>query len=170
MVDKVGADNADDEFKEQIIRNYISIMEEKIKDGDVGAVSTSDNNTDGYYLVKWCSDPYTLQEDIMNTTFTDYEVIEKGDMVCDALYYNPLPYDDMKHWYELSSHEALIPLQQVLHTGIKMESLSDANKPSKSGKKIIRCLKRKNIVKINESDIDEIFEEMERREDINVDA
>ena len=170
LVDKVGADNADDEFKEQIIRNYISIMEEKIKDGDVGAVSTSDNNTDGYYLVKWCSDPYTLQEDIMNTTFTDYEVIEIGDMVCDGLYYNPLPYDDMKHWYELSSHEALIPLQQVLHTGIKMESLSDANKPSKSGKKFIRCLKRKKVVKINESDIDEIFEEMERREDINVDA
>ena len=46
LVDKVGADNEDDEFKEQIIRNYISIMEEKIKDGDVGAVSTSDNNTD----------------------------------------------------------------------------------------------------------------------------
>ena len=170
LVDKVGASNADDEFTEQIIRNYISIMEEKIKDGDVGAVSTSDNNMDGYYLVKWCSDPYTLQEDIMNTTFTDYEVIEKGYMVCDGLYYNPLPYDDMKHWYELSSHEVLIPLQQVLHTGIKMESLSDANKPSNSGTKLFRCLKRRKVLKINESDIDEIFEEMERREDIDVDA
>ena len=91
LVDKEGADNVDDKFKQQIIHNYISIMEEKIKDGDVGAVSTSDNNTDGYYLVKWCSDPYTLQEDIMNTTFTDYEVIEEGDMVCDALYYNLVP-------------------------------------------------------------------------------
>ena len=28
----------------------------------------------------------------------------------------------------------------------------------------------KKVVKINESDIDEIFEEMERREDIDVDA
>ena len=77
---------------------------------------------------------------------------------------------NMKHWYELSSHEALIPLQQVLHTGIKMESLSDANKPSNSGTKFIRCLKRNKVLKINESDIDEIFEEMERREDIDVDA
>jgi len=51
-----------------------------------------------------------------------------------------------------------------------MESLSDANKPSNSDKKFIRCLKRKKLLKINESDIDEIFEEMERREDIDVDA
>ena len=51
-----------------------------------------------------------------------------------------------------------------------MESLSDTNKPSKLGKKFIRCLKRKKVVKINESDIDEIVEEMERREDIDVDA
>ena len=91
-------------------------------------------------------------------------------MVCDALYYNPVPYNDMKHWYELSSHEALIPLQQVLHTGIKMESLSDANKPSNSGTKLFRSLKRIKVLKINESDIDKIFEEIERREDIDVDA
>ena len=144
LVDKEGADNVDEKFKQQIIHNYISIMEEKIKDGDVGAVPTSDNNTDGYYLVKWCSDPYTLQEDIVNTTLADYEVIEEGDMVCDAMYCNPVPYNNMKYWLELSSHKTLIPLQQVLHTGIKMETLLDANKPSKSGEKIIRFLKRKN--------------------------
>ena len=51
-----------------------------------------------------------------------------------------------------------------------MESLSDANKPSNSGTKLFRSLKRRKVLKINESDIDEIFEEMERREDIDIDA
>ena len=58
----------------------------------------------------------------------------------------------------------------MLHTGIKMESLSDANKPSNSDTKLFRSLKRRKVLKINESDIDEIFEEMERREDIDVDV
>ena len=72
-------------------------MKEKIIGGDVGTVSTSDNNTDGYYLVKWYGDPYTLQENIVNSTFSGYEVIKQGHMVCNALYYNPVPYNDMKH-------------------------------------------------------------------------
>ena len=55
-------------------------------------------------------------------------------MVCDAVYYNPVPYNNMKHWYELSNDKALIPLQQVLHTGIVMESLSYENKPINRGK------------------------------------
>ena len=34
----------------------------------------------------------------------------------------------------------------------------------------MRCLKRKKVKKITESDIDEIVEEMERRLDIDVEA
>ena len=170
MVDKKGAESVDDEFQWQIIHNYIDIMADKIVDEDVGAVSTSDENTDGYYLVKWCGNPYTLQENLVNTTFSDNQVIEQGEMVCDAVYYNPVPYDNMKTWYELSNDKALIPLQQVLRTGIIMESLSDENKPINCGKKFMRCLKRKKVKKITESDIDEIVEEIERRLDIDVEA
>ena len=51
-------------------------MAEKIINGDVGAVSTSDEKTDGYYLVKWCGSPYKLQESLVNTSFLGNGTIE----------------------------------------------------------------------------------------------
>ena len=32
-----------------------------IREGEVGAVETTDDVTMGYYIVKWTSEPYTLQ-------------------------------------------------------------------------------------------------------------
>ena len=86
MVNKKGAEDVDDEFQRQIIHNCIDIRTDKIVDEDAGTVSTSDENTDGYYLMKWCGNPYTLQENLVNTTFSDNQVIEQEDMVCDAVY------------------------------------------------------------------------------------
>ena len=86
-------------------------MAEKIAEGEVGAVSTSDDETDGYYLVKWCGIPYTLQESAVNTSFLDNDTMEPGEMVCKAIYYNPVQLEDMKYWYTLSKYKALIPLQ-----------------------------------------------------------
>ena len=71
-------------------------MAEKIINRDVGAVSTSDDKTDGYYLIKWCGNPYTLQESLVNTSFLGNNTIESGAMVCDAVYLNPLPYENLK--------------------------------------------------------------------------
>ena len=76
----------------------------------------------------------------------------------------------MKYWYFLSKYEALIPLQQVLRTGIKMHPISNENKPNVKGQKAMRNLKRRKAVKIDESDVEEIGEEMARREDIDVEA
>ena len=171
MVEKQGADNVDEKFQEQIIHNYINLMTEKITNGYVGAVSTSDEKTDGYYLVKWCGNLYTLQESLVNTSFLGNNTIESGAMVCDAVYLNPLPYENLKkNWYEVTTHKALIPLQQVLRTGIKMNSLSDDNKTSSSGKKFLRFMKQRTAVKIDESEVEEISEEMARRFDVDIEA
>ena len=170
MVDKKGMENEDDGFERQIIHNYMDLMAEKIAEGEVGAVSTSDDKTDGYYLVKWCGIPYTLQESVVNTSFLDNDTMEPGEMVCKAMYYNPVQLENMKYWYFLSRYEALIPLQQVLRTGIKMHPISNENKPNGKGQKAMRNLKRKKAVKIDESDVEEIGEEMARREDIDVEA
>ena len=170
MTDKQGTENEDEEFQQQIIHNYVDLMAEKIAEGEVGAVSTSDDKTDGYYLVKWCGSPYTLQESTVNTSFLDKDAMEPGEMVCKAIYYNPMQLEDMKYWYFLSRYEALIPLQQVLRTGIKMHPISNDNKPNVKGQKVMRNLKRRKAVKIDESDVEEIGEEMARREDIDIEA
>ena len=170
MVDKKGTENEDEEFQQQIIHNCMDLMAEKIAEGEVGAVSTSDDKTDGYYLVKWCGIPYTLQESVVNRSFSDNDIMEPGEMVCKAIYYNPVQLEDMKYWYVLSKYEALIPLQQVLRTDIKMHPISADNKPNGKGPKTMRNLKRRKVVKIDESDVEEIGEEMARREDIDVEA
>ena len=51
-----------------------------------------------------------------------------------------------------------------------MNSLSDDNKSSNSGKKFLRCLKRRKAVKIEDSEVEEICEEMARRFDIDIEA
>ena len=75
LVEKQGAVNVDEEFQEQIIHNYIDLMAEKIINGDVGALLTSDENTGGYYVVKWCGNPYKLQESLVNTSFLGKDTI-----------------------------------------------------------------------------------------------
>ena len=51
-----------------------------------------------------------------------------------------------------------------------MHPISADNKPNGKGQKAMRNLKRRKAVKIDESDVEEIGEEMERREDIDVEA
>ena len=75
-----------------------------------------------------------------------------------------------KNWYKVTTHEALIPLWQVLRTGTKMNSISDDNTPSTSGKKLLRRLKRRKAVKIDNSEVEEICEEMARIFYIDIEA
>jgi hypothetical protein len=46
-------------------------MAEGIEVGKIGAFSTEDNKTSGYYLVQWKSEAYTLQDDTILTTEFD---------------------------------------------------------------------------------------------------
>ncbi len=55
-----------------------------MREGQVGAVGTSDNTAMGYYLVKWLSKPYTLQEDTEGIS----GMIPTESVVVDGLYFN----------------------------------------------------------------------------------
>ncbi len=52
-----------------------------IREGEVGAVRTTDDAAMGYYVIKWMSEPYALQEETSG-------VIAAGVMVVDAVYFN----------------------------------------------------------------------------------
>ena len=51
-----------------------------------------------------------------------------------------------------------------------MDSLSEGDTPRNSGNKLIICLKQRKGIKIDYSDVEEIFEETTRRHDIDVEA
>jgi hypothetical protein len=55
-----------------------------MREGHVGAVGMTDKAAMGYYLVKWLSEPYTLQEDTEEMS----GMIPTGFMVVDGLYFN----------------------------------------------------------------------------------
>ncbi len=67
-----------------------------VREGEVGEIATADNAAMGYYVVKWLSKPYMLQEDTDGMSRT----IGVGTMVVDVLYFNQV--ERAPHWYTQS--------------------------------------------------------------------
>jgi hypothetical protein len=64
LVPKANANEEEIEEAQAIALHRIATqMSEKVQHGNYGAFSTEDPHADGYYIVQWTSDPYTLQED-----------------------------------------------------------------------------------------------------------
>ena len=64
-------------------------MNERILIGTFGAMRTDDEATQGYYLVKWITEPYTIQEDILMKGVEPPQTAFAGEIICDALFWNP---------------------------------------------------------------------------------
>ena len=81
----------DDEVFETILRKIETRMSEKILNTMYGAIKTNEERNDGYYIIQWTSEMYTLQEDIeieyYKPTITTYE----GEIVCNTVFINLVP-------------------------------------------------------------------------------
>jgi hypothetical protein len=55
---------------------------------NVGAFCTEDPDPDGYYLVKWSSQPYRLEESRELTEYHPPLFVPQGELVVDAVYLN----------------------------------------------------------------------------------
>jgi hypothetical protein len=62
----------------------VARMSLMMREGHIGAVSMTDEEAMGYYLVKWLSEPYTLQEDTEGMS----GMIPIGSMMVGGLYFN----------------------------------------------------------------------------------
>ncbi len=69
---------------------------------EVGAISTADEAMMGYYVVKWLSNPYTLQEETKGMS----GMIGVGMMVVDVLYFNQV--ERARHWYTQSNMTTVV--------------------------------------------------------------
>jgi hypothetical protein len=63
-----------------------------VREGEMGAIGMADEVALGYYVVKWLSDPYMLQEETVEGMS---RMIGAGTMVADMLYFN---------WVERATH------------------------------------------------------------------
>jgi hypothetical protein len=90
--------------------------------GKVGAIGMADNGVMGYYVVKWLSKPYTLQEDTDGMSGT----IGTGMMVANMLYFNRV--EHVPHWYTQSKETTVAEVRYVLLTGLHLLPISATNK------------------------------------------
>ena len=89
-----------------------------------GAIHTEDPKTDGYYIVQFISDPYTLQED----TVEDGVTIANGVLVCDARYFSPVQLGDC--WYTLPKDgdiETTVLLRTVIKANLSLHFVTHPN-------------------------------------------
>ena len=79
---------AEDEEKiyETILHGIEARMNARILIGTFGAMRTDDEATQGYYLVKWITEPYKVQEDILTKGIEPQQTAFAGEIICDALF------------------------------------------------------------------------------------
>ena len=103
-------------------------MNECILAGTFGVMRTNDEATQGYYLVKWITEPYTVQEDTVMMGMKSQQSPFVGEIICGVVFRNLVP--NAIDWYTpMSKREGLvmIRLKHVLITGVTMKMISDNN-------------------------------------------
>ena len=127
-----------------------------------GAIGIDDESTNGYYVLQWTSELYTLQEDKEMEGYTPPITAQTGDIVCDAVFLNPVPF--AKYQYtpiKIGVGNVTVILKQVLLPNMTMMNIDKINPLPK------RCKKREAIKLVSQrmsnEDIDELLEEIYRR-------
>ena len=92
-----------------------------MREGEIGAVGTTNEAAMGYYLVKWLSEPYTLQTDTVGMQ----GMIPVGTIVADTLYFNRVQHTP--HWYTPSGVTTVVEVKYVMWTGSQLQPISTAN-------------------------------------------
>ena len=128
---------------------------------DVGAVWTTDEAAMGYYLVKWLSEPYTLQADTEGMA----GMISAGTMVVEGVYFDRVK--RAPYWYTPSDVRAVFEMRHVLWTGLQLFDISRENKLPNGCNRTEAT--RQKAVKLVEYQHNQIMEEAERRDRLEYD-
>jgi hypothetical protein len=151
-----------EELHEMLLDNVATIMAETVVEDGIGAFLTDDPEVDGYYMVKWTTTPYTLQEDVILKEYTPHIKIDAGELVCNAQYFNPVP--RAPYWYTTPSKAlpTVVRMQQVVLPDATLLPISSSNKlPNTCNKSSAIRLK---ACKICLHAHDQILEDINRRD------
>ena len=149
------------ESMERVLTAMVARISLMIKEGEIAAFGTTDAETLGYYLVKWLSEPYTLQERTQGVA----GMLEVGTtLVADAVYFNPV--NGAPFWYTPSAGETTpVEIAHVLRTGLTLLPLNGANQLPKSLAKAAKTeAASKKAAKVDADDHEAIMEDAARRD------
>jgi len=166
---KVSDAEAEEEARAEVLAGMKEQMAELIEDGKYGAFSTLDEDADGYYVVVWTSEPYTLQEDIDSDEHG--WKIKAGELVCDAEFHNKVPGASL--WYTPTQGEerkVVVRVQQVVAADLKVEGISATNKlPANMSMKNKQHATQQKAVRVDPQQHEVILDEIHRREAVEHD-
>ena len=99
---------------ELVLQGMTQAAADEIEYNTMGAFQTSDKNTHGYYIVKWTSNAYTLQEKYKCHAFDPPVIIPEGELVCKAKFMTPMK--KTSHWYHKTNEAipVMVKLKQVV--------------------------------------------------------
>ena len=149
---------------QDILNSLAHNLASTITENSYGSVNTDDPQTEGFYIVMFTSEPYSLQEEIN----VHGDIINCGTLVCDAKYCSPAQINS--RWYvHLSDegNETTIQVSKILTTQLSVEVVSDTSHLDRSVKTITQSeLSIKKPFKLSDFDYDCIRDKQQRREDI----
>jgi hypothetical protein len=153
----------EEEAREEVLAGMTEMMAQSIETGKFGAFATTDEDADGYYVVKWTSEPYTLQHSIDAAKYG--WAMKAGELVCDALYYNKVGGASL--WYSPTQGEerkVKVRVQQVVAADLPMLPISSTNAlPANMSKKAKQQATALNAVHLDGDEHEQVLDEINRR-------
>ena len=143
-------------------------MVQELEKGKISAISTSDDQTDGYYLVKWTQDPYMAEEDF---TTEDGTLVKKGQYASKGIYLYEIP--GGKDWYAEKDVTGGVPINLPVDIAVRHVVLSEVDfqgesialeLPTSMKKKIKELARASRCKHLRKESKEEIERQIDRRE------
>ena len=158
-------DGDSDDDDDDAARALLTAVEEMASAVEVGHYGTIDAATDAdalgdasvgyFYVVKWASQVYELDEDLCGT---EWGTLEAGTSVIDAWHTNLRL--KRQRWYAPNPHSVTVPVEQILHTFATMEL---AVLPPKRAQEVHRSAVAEGARVLSEEDFEKTLSELRAR-------
>ena len=114
---------------ELVLQGMTQAEADEIEYNTMGAFQNSDCNTNGYYIVKWPVNSYTLQGKYKCHAFGLPVIIPEGELVCPDKFMTPMIKNS--HWYN-EPNEAISVMVKLKHVVMPLiELIQDNNTTNK---------------------------------------
>ena len=97
-------------------------MASLVKSGKYGTINTAETSTDGYYVINFISEAYTLQ----NNATIDGKIITAGESFVKAKYLSSV--QDITNWYwehHPKQQAIIVPTRTIIHTRLDVFGIKD---------------------------------------------
>ena len=93
-----------------------------VESGKYGSINTTDTTTNGFYVVVFKSEAYTLQD---NTTI-DGQIITAGELVFKAQYICSVQVDMNWYWNQHPQYHVItVPTRTIFHPRLEVNEVTD---------------------------------------------